>query len=129
MELVLNVVWVLLAMASFSLWLHQERRCGMARCLPLVALVMLVVILFPVISVSDDLWAVQNPAEADTSMRRDQLASCPHSILPLLVALPTSPVGLMQLGSRSLLETPKARPSHYGAPALHSVESRPPPVA
>jgi len=66
MELFLNFSWALLTIASVCLWMRMERRIGAERRLPLVALALLIVILFPVISVSDDLQVLQNPAESDT---------------------------------------------------------------
>jgi hypothetical protein len=76
MELFLNFAWALLAIASVCLWMRLERRAGVERRLPLIALALLIVILLPVISVSDDLQVLQNPAESDTfqCQRRDCLA-------------------------------------------------------
>jgi hypothetical protein len=43
---------------------------------------MLLLILFPVISVTDDFWAAQNPAEADTCVRRNDVTAYAHTIVP-----------------------------------------------
>jgi hypothetical protein len=75
MELFLNSAWALLAVAIVYLWLRLGRRAVSERQMSFVALVMLIVILFPVISVSDDLWSIQNPAETDTCQRRDHCAA------------------------------------------------------
>ena len=65
------------------LWFHVGRREQCDRHVSLVALAMLLVIMFPVISVSDDLWSVHNPAETDTCQRRNHrdLAPTPASRL------------------------------------------------
>ena len=49
----------------------------------IVAIAVLIAILFPVISVSDDLMAMQNATETDSCQRRDYLASSStHTLLP-----------------------------------------------
>lgn len=80
MELFLNILWAAFAIACLMQWLRVEQRERRNRKTTFVAWVMLVVILFPVISVSDDLWAIQNPAEADSFARRDPHASTPQSV-------------------------------------------------
>lgn len=86
MELFLNSAWAALAVASLVAWLRADHR--RQRRLPFTAWIMLIVILFPVISVSDDLWSIQNPAETDTSLRRDHIGSAIHFDLFHLAALP-----------------------------------------
>src|SRR5208337_1050121 len=97
--------------------------------LSFIALVMLIVVLFPVISVSDDLWSLQNLAETDTCQRRDHLASCPHSIFPAVAALPlTAPPELTASFQPFVL--PFMLPLRaVQNPALESVQNRPPPSA
>jgi len=48
----------------------------------------LIVILFPVISVTDDLGAAQNPAELACCASRHHAALCTHSIFPADATLP-----------------------------------------
>jgi hypothetical protein len=129
MELFLNLVWALLAIASFCLWMRHKNRGGARRYLPLIALVMLLVILFPVISVSDDLWSVQNPAETDSSLRRDHIASVHPSSLPAWGAPALAVVASMKDQSRPIHRVAQSAPPRYVAPALHSLENRPPPTA
>lgn len=88
MELLLNSAWAFVAIVSACLWLRLGRRATVDRRTSFVGLVMLIVILFPVISVSDDLWSIQNPAETDTCQRRDHLASSSHCLFPVISALP-----------------------------------------
>ncbi|MGB6194508.1 MAG: hypothetical protein WBF42_18730 [Terracidiphilus sp.] len=90
METFLNLAWLLLALSSICLWARFEQRTGTERRLPIVALLMLIVILFPVISVTDDLWSLHNPAETDVLLRRDHhgvstdtvAVACPYLCQP-----------------------------------------------
>src|SRR5271165_4058347 len=88
MELTLNLAWALVAAVMVCLWSRFAARSGVDRRLQFVALAVLLLILFPVVSVSDDLQAAQNPAEADCLVRRDHACSTPHSILPHVAAMP-----------------------------------------
>ena len=70
MELVLNFAWLALALTMVTFWLHHSAPARAGRGMQLVAIAALLLILFPVISVSDDLAAAQNPAETDATIRR-----------------------------------------------------------
>lgn len=94
----------------------------------IAALAMLIVILFPVISVTDDLWSIQYAAEPDTSLRRDHLASNPHSIFPAVAALPEVADADPDMTCRRL-ETPLQRPLiAIEKPGMAPIENRPPPA-
>ncbi|MGA2673533.1 MAG: hypothetical protein ABSE99_09920 [Terracidiphilus sp.] len=129
MEFTLNLAWVVLAALMICLWLRIGPRRDTDRRLQLVALAVLLLILFPVISVTDDLLAVQNPAETDSCIRRDYAISSAHSIFPAVAALPQP--FLAEL-SFSFLRF--AAPGHLPAPAvdhpgLAGIQNRPPPAA
>jgi uncharacterized membrane protein YhaH (DUF805 family) len=62
LELYLNYVWALAASVSVGLWLRLGLRRFADRRQSFVGLFPSFVIVFPVISVSDDLWLIQNPA-------------------------------------------------------------------
>jgi hypothetical protein len=129
MELILNLAWALSAVAILSYWLRYARLVGASRRTQIVALAVLILILFPVISVTDDLQAMQNPAETDSCLRRVHAVSSPHSIFPAIGALP-SPVlaelsfGVLQVVTPGNLATPA-----INHPALAPIQNRPPPVA
>lgn len=129
MEIFLNLVWAALALVSIGLWARYERRTGSERYLPVIALVLLLIVLFPVISVSDDLWAMQNPAEADTCLRRSDTVACPHSIFPRPIAQPVEFFSPNHSAQSLFCAQVKMRVPNYAAPALNPIESRPPPVA
>jgi hypothetical protein len=129
MELFLNSAWALLAFTIVYLWLRLGRRTVDERHLSFVALVMLLVILFPVISVSDDLWSIQNPAEADTCQRRDHRAGCPHLSIPAVANLPETAYFGLTFEAQSH-DAPRQAPNFtIKSPALHSIQNRPPPAA
>jgi hypothetical protein len=130
-ELFLNLAGAFVAVSLICTWLWCAPRAveGESPALQIIALALLILILFPVISVTDDLVAAENPAEADSFQRRDhkisgpdaELASSPHSeewALPLLPAVTWSQVAGLALN----VPLPSA-------PALAPIENRPPPTA
>jgi cytochrome bd-type quinol oxidase subunit 2 len=73
MELLLNLVWVLLALPAYWLWRRDAgsrlaRRVSALQCL--LALGCVLVLLFPVISASDDLHAMRTEMEESASSKR-----------------------------------------------------------
>jgi hypothetical protein len=129
MEPLLNLVWALLAIACVCLWFRFGRRALVDRRASFVALVMLLVILFPVISVSDDLWAAQNPAETNTCQRRDHFDFCSHTILPAIAALPLPVAAELSFGiQRFSISLHSTQPVPHN-PALDPIQNRPPPIA
>ncbi len=129
MELFFNSVWALVATASVVLWLRSGRRGIAERRLSFVSLVMLIVILFPVISVSDDLWSIQNPAEADSSQRRDHQVTSHHSIFPATAILPVPAVAELSFVSQRVPAQPERIQPGVDDAALGPIQNRPPPTA
>lgn len=73
MELLLNLAWLLLALPAYMLWrdsraTHSGRRFTAFQCL--LALACLLVILFPVVSASDDLQAMRAEMEESPTSKR-----------------------------------------------------------
>lgn len=129
MELFLNCVWALVVVAGVCSWLRYGKQPFAARPMSLVALAMLVVILFPVISVSDDLWSLQNPAETTTCQRRDHRAGSPHSIFPAAAALPEQMFAQLSFGKWRVNAPQSIVRVAVDNPAFDSIQNRPPPVA
>src|SRR5580698_6948388 len=84
MELLLNLVWVLLALPAYWVWrrgagARLARRVSSLQCL--LALGCGLVLLFPVISATDDLHAVRAEMEESSSSKRTvrQAGSDRHS--------------------------------------------------
>jgi hypothetical protein len=83
MELLLNLVWVALALAAFSALLRNRRAASQLPQVPygkaLLALACVLVLLFPVVSASDDLHPAQAVVE-EASKRIQQLAAPVHHV-------------------------------------------------
>jgi lysylphosphatidylglycerol synthetase-like protein (DUF2156 family) len=80
MELALNLAWFIIAVASYALLVRHlanlgaGHACGPSRCHCIVALSCVLAILFPVISLTDDLHemqaAVEEPSSSCVVMKR-----------------------------------------------------------
>src|SRR5271166_6632604 len=68
MELLLNLAWLLLALPAYWLWRRSARRFTSLQCL--LALGCLLVLLFPVISASDDLHVMRAEMEDSSISKR-----------------------------------------------------------
>jgi hypothetical protein len=73
MELLLNLAWLLLALPAFWLWrgarsVPRGRKFSALQCL--LALGCMLVVLFPVVSATDDLHAMRNEIEESPSSKR-----------------------------------------------------------
>jgi hypothetical protein len=130
MELFFNLAWLVVAGALVALWLRGNGQTHPERRGQVIAMAVLIAILFPVISVSDDLQALQNASEADNYLRRDHLVPSNQStVQPMLaVILPVMMAGLgfgfLRFIAPSLLSV--LQPKH---PEIAGIENRPPPVA
>ena len=134
MEILFNLLWAALSIALSGLWLLGRTRCTKSSPdtsvhLQITALAVLIVILFPVVSLTDDLLAYTAPAEAEHLVRRDlhDLAAGPTGttavILAALFAFPHA-------GSAILYRTPPSM--KLGTPHEKSLDIlgiRPPPSA
>jgi hypothetical protein len=127
MELLLNLVWLLTATLLLRSWVRQSPHRGRNLTLQIAALAMLLLILFPVISVTDDLQAAQNPAETETLLRRGHsAASDPTSPAPAFLPVPFfQGIALCALGL-VLMAVVAQSPQR---PSLLRLEIRPPPAA
>ena len=129
MEIILNVVWMLLAIVIVRLWLLYAPGGGASRRTQVAALAILIVILFPVISVTDDLQTIQNPAELDCCARRNHATSSAHSIFPAVATLPPPVFARPSFGFLRFV-TPSSSPFPTVAnAALAPIQNRPPPTA
>lgn len=122
MELVLNLVWVLLAILSFGLWLAYGRSPARQyrHFSAIIALICVAGFLFPVISMSDDL--LSSPALCESSKVKKWSGAYAGKVLFFVRALPvlTGPAlrmaGLHSQVSHSSLEL-----------AWSNLDRRPPP--
>ena len=130
MELLLNLTGALVAICLIGAWLRISPAAenGSKRSTQVVALALLILILFPVISVTDDLIAVQNPAETDSLARRGLEVSSLYAA-SLSPALPCETFRMpfpVAWGPVAALESDPQLPQ---TTALDPVENRPPPCA
>ncbi len=92
MELLLNLVWITVALVALFAFLRRRRSCSWTSQVPyvqaLLALSCILVLLFPVVSASDDLHPTQAVLE-DASKRIHQL------VAPLQYAQGNPPTGVL----------------------------------
>lgn len=130
MEIFLNLAWASIAALLVCLWLRFADRDGMERRRQLIAIGVLIAILLPVISVSDDLLAMQRATETDTCQRRDQyFASNAHTLLPFVAVLSPAvfdglPFGFIRYVAPGALPT-----TSLSRPECTALQNRPPPAA
>ena len=128
MEVFLNVAWAVVALFLIELRRRTGSRPGTQQRNSLIGLALLLVILFPVISVSDDLWSIQFPAETDTALRRSQFDAGSHTLIKL-IALPVpallAPTGFRWVRCNLLLPSTRNHQSFQ----CFSILNRPPPTA
>ena len=133
MELLLNLIWVALAIGSFAIFMRRRIAPQASRSITLyVALACMLLLLFPIISASDDLHPSQALME-DATRRVLHLASPQHSpaggsvpnsvpvlLLGFLLALTSwQPAGNMESKVRVLVGH-RFRPEGRGPPACRN---------
>jgi hypothetical protein len=129
MELVLNLGWTAMAIAMCWLWVHHARREGRGRWAQFISLALVLVMMFVVITIYDDMAMAQNPAETRCFQREDDLGG--HALAPLHPVVASTPALAAELPFSTirfavpgsvLVPTVKV-------PALSSIQNRPPPTA
>jgi hypothetical protein len=129
MELVLNLAWIVLAALMLWLWMRHAPRQGADLRTQVVALTLVILILFPVISVTDDLMTAPNFAETDCCQRKGHVHLSPGATLHLVAELILP--ARAENSSRSIHSGVPGDPfvPSKMVPALDSVQNRPPPAA
>ena len=122
-------VWALLAAVIFNQWLRHAPCKGASRGTQFAALAMLALLLFPVISVTDDLIAAQNPAEPDCCQRRVHVTPSGHSTYPAVAALPPPVVADLSFGFLRFVAPGQVSAPFVANPAFAAIQNRPPPAA
>jgi hypothetical protein len=126
---VLNLEWVVLATAMSWLWVRHARRKGPGRQMQFIALALILVNMFVVISMYDDMAMVQSPAETSCFAREDCSGARAHATLHPVANFP------QPLFSEPTFETYYLGVvGNYPAPALQwpalgPIQNRPPPAA
>jgi hypothetical protein len=129
-ELILNLAWALCAIGLIGFWWRARATNTQPLRVQLFALGMVVLLLLPVISLSDDLLAMQGAFETDSSVRRilhENLAqsSATLAFLALPVDITASIRSFHLLQEIVHIQTPTA----VSTLASRSYANRPPPRA
>jgi hypothetical protein len=128
MEIVLNLCWVLLAFVIVRLWVVYAPCAGTSRRTQVAALALLIIILFPVISVTDDLQALRNPAEVDCRARRNHAAACIHSTSTAVAGPPAAIFIASSSDFRRFIPPAGFSVRVVANAALAPIQNRPPPA-
>jgi len=130
MEIVLNIAWLLCSLGLIWFWARSNRSGRIPRKTQMLALAMVVLLLLPVISLSDDLMAMQGPAEADTSMRKALHTDEGHlQMPPTSFVLPELVFALLPLSGASQVAIQNASLAPAPPMLIRSLDRRPPPRA
>jgi hypothetical protein len=135
MELLLNIFWLLIAAGALGIWIRQWRRGARRRGLPLplCALGCVLVLLFPVISATDDLHATALVVEASGFSRKILKSITPtgasaHAWLQVLPALLL--LALFSAATPKLVDTATEQRVLLSVTGfIHPVDARAPPAA
>jgi len=129
MELVLNLAWIVLAALMYLLWIRCAPQKGADRRTQILALALVILILFPVISVTDDLMTAQNPAETESCQRKGHVLANLHPTLHPLAGLILLSLADLSTDSFHIAVADDSRNPIVDIPALDSIQNRPPPAA
>jgi hypothetical protein len=132
MELLLNLAWLFLAVPAFWLW-HGSRMSSLVRKFTalqcVLALGCMLVILFPVVSATDDLRAMRNEMEESPANKRtirqasnDKALACRWQNPPALAATAKS----VAVGGQSWQPLPTLLLSVPAVPAIERASRAPP---
>jgi hypothetical protein len=129
MELILNIAWAVFSLTLIVLWMKSSASDRIPRRVQILALAMTVLLLLPVISLSDDLQAMQGPSETDTCLRRVLHSDDTHpSVFPVSPAFPEAIVTEIMLVGFSQEALQIDRPAPPTTLLTRSLDSRPPPA-
>lgn len=130
MEILLNITWAACSLALIGVWLRCGSPESSSRRTQFLALGMALLLLLPVISLSDDLLAMQAPAETDTCVRRVQNPDNSHSAPWLLMSAQPSAIYMPVLTGPLAMPLPQGeKPATPPHPVFPAMDSRPPPQA
>ena len=133
MELFLNLVGLSVSLLLAITWMRSERRIRKRfEWSTVIALLLLLMLLFPVISITDDLVAINMASEIEHTMRRyeappSQMTSIAILYAMLLMAMVM--IGIASFGTRFTRVRPSAFAAKLLAGFVRASGVRPPPSA
>jgi hypothetical protein len=129
MEIILNLAWGLCSLGLIWFWVRTHGANPTPRKTQILALAVVVLLLLPVISLSDDLMATQGPAETDSCLRRALHSDDSHpSVVPASLALPEQMMTALLLSAISQEAVQNYRLAPPAPVRTRSLDSRPPPT-
>lgn len=135
MELFSNLLWLALSSLLLVLWvLHRKRGSDESRHssigIQFIALALLIVILLPVVSLTDDLQACTLPAESEHLSRRSDFQTIPDFSQPAIsvVVAGVIPFNSASPQTSAWLSLPLEKEAPF-AGYLRILGTRPPPTA
>jgi hypothetical protein len=129
MELALNLEWIALAAAMCWLWARNARREGHGRWAQFISLTLVLVMMFVVITMYDDMAMAQNPAETRCFQREDDLGAHAHAPFHPVVASLPAPAAEPHFTTFRLTVPGSLLVPTVKVPALSAIQNRPPPAA
>ena len=131
MELLLNLAWLLLALPAYWLWRVSRtapagRKISSRQCL--LALGCMLVILFPVVSATDDLCAMRTEMEESPASKRTIRQASPDKVSAWKWQSPAlaGSANLLIVNDEDWQQSPAASLSVPAAPAIERVGRAPP---
>jgi hypothetical protein len=135
MEILLNLAWAACSLGLIWFWIRGSasnpvESKSVPRRTQVLALAMVVLLLLPVISLSDDLIAMQGLAETDSSARRASHLTEGHPpVAPTSFALPEQSFDRLRESGFAQVSVQEERPSPPPPALTRSLDRRPPPNA
>jgi len=127
-EILLNLAWVVCSCCLIGSWLRHRRSNPAPFRMQALALASVVLLLLPVISLSDDLMAMQGAVETDSAMRRVLQPDHDHpSVTPHFWALPAAIAAFVAADVWTQDPLLAFAPAPVFSFHLQTVGSRPPP--
>ncbi|MGD0738100.1 MAG: hypothetical protein ABR957_00800 [Terracidiphilus sp.] len=126
---VLNLEWVVLATAMSWLWARHARLKGPGRQVQFIALALILVNMFVVISMYDDMAMAQSPAETSCFAREDFSGARAHALLHPVANFPQPLFSEPSFATYYLGVVGNYPAPALQSPALGSIQNRPPPAA
>jgi hypothetical protein len=129
MELALNLEWMAMTAAMCWLWVRHARREGPGHSAQFVSLALVLLTMFTVITMYDDMAMAQNPAETRCFQREEDLSAHAHAPLHSVVASTPAPAAELRFNRFRFSMTDNLNVPTVKLRALSSIQNRPPPAA
>jgi hypothetical protein len=127
LELVLNLGWMVMATVMCWLWVHHARQ-GRGRLAQCVSMALVLLIMFAVVTMYDDMAMAQNAAETRCFQREDDLSAHAHAQLHTVVASTPALAAELDFNTFRFATPGSLLIPTVKIPVLSSIQNRPPPT-